>query len=460
MAVYRAADSVLTGAWIGSRPEIGIGLRSLAALLICGWLAGCSTGTPKVDLPPPLPQPQPEIQAPVTPAPATPVPLPTRQADGSVRVALLLPLTGRGAATGQGMLDAAQLALFDVADDRFVLVLRDTQGTPEGAVAAAQDALSAGVSLILGPLFGPDAQAVRPLALQAGIPVLSFSSDWTVAGPGLWAIGFQPHDQVNRIISFAASRGITRFGLLTPETGYGQTVAAATEAAVQRAGGTVTAHSRFTTGTTNLTTLVKEFSAFDSRHARLLQERAHLAAASDEASKQALARLSNQETFGEPPFDAVMLPEGGQTLREVAALLPFFDIDPGPVRFLGTGLWDEPGLGREPALLGGWFAAPAPELRQAFELRFQTLYGSRPPRLATLAYDATALAAALARSDDPTPFEPADLMNVNGFSGLDGIFRLLPEGRSERGLAVLEVTRTGTVTIDPAPPSFVPPPGS
>src|SRR3546814_6236617 len=52
-----------------------------------------------------------------------------------VKVGLLLPLSGSRADVGQALLNAAQLALFDLGGERFTLVVRDTKRTPEGAAA-------------------------------------------------------------------------------------------------------------------------------------------------------------------------------------------------------------------------------------------------------------------------------------------------------------------------------------
>ena len=111
-------------------------------------------------------------------------------------------------------------------------------------------------------------------------------------------------------------------------------------------------------------------------------------------------------------------------------------------------------LDQGPALVGGWYAAPDAAARRDFEQRFESVYGRRPPRLATLAYDAAALAAVLARNGGPAPFDPLALTNPNGFAGVDGIFRLRPEGLVERGLSVMEITPGGNRVIDPAPSSF------
>ena len=143
-------------------------------------------------------------------------------------------------------------------------------------------------------------------------------------------------------------------------------------------------------------------------------------------------------------------------LRQIAPLLPFFDVDPRDVRFIGTGLWDDPTLGQEPALVGGWFAAPPPESAAAFMERFMATYEYRPVRIATLAYDAVALAAALARNDGRADFGRNALTSPSGFAGTDGIFRFLPNGTAERGLAVLEVTARGARVIDSAATTFLP----
>jgi ABC-type branched-subunit amino acid transport system substrate-binding protein len=432
----------------------------LVTLAACvGLLAGCASPG---SVPAPTPTPQPPPQTAPNPAPTVvPPPVvepPATSKDDKVRVGLLLPLSGANAALGQSMLDAAQMALFDLGDDKFTLVPRDTQGSPGIAATAAQGLIEEGAGVILGPLFGAEAAAVKPVAARFGTPVLSFSSDWNMAGGGVWTLGFQPQEQVRRVVGLSMARGLMRFGVVAPSTPYGDAAVQSLRETVEQAGGTVTKIERYTAGATNLTELVKNLSDFEQRQAALGAERARLTALGDPESLTALRRLSNADTFGPLPFDAVLIAEGGQTLRELAALFPFFDIDPGPVRMLGTGLWDEAGLGREAALVGGWFAAPAPEGRDAFEARFQQTFGYRPHRLATLAYDATALTAVLAKGG--TGFSVPALTNPNGFAGAEGIFRLLPTGTAERGLAVMEVTRTGTAPVDPAPQSFVSAPTS
>lgn len=385
----------------------GLKRYGVAALLVAG-LSACST----VKAPPPVAQaPQP-----------LPAPMAQPVAPQTVKVALLLPLTGPSAQIGQPMLDAAQLALFDMAGEGFELLPRDTKGTPNGAADAARQAIAEGARLILGPLFGAEVAAVKPVAQNAGVELLAFTNDWTQGGPGAYVMGFVPAYQVERVAGYARSQGITRYVALAPRTPYGDAVVSALQTVSQRLGGTVAQVERYDPAVPDLSIPAKQ-----------------------------VAQAQSQP-------QAVLLAEGGARAQGIASALASNGVAPQQVKLLGTGLWDDAqttNLGQEPALVGAWYAAPAPQPRAEFEAKFEQTYGRKPPRIATLSYDATAIAAVLARIGGPAaPFDRTALTNPSGFEGIDGLFRLRPNGLVERGLAVLEVTPTGSRVVDPAPPNF------
>jgi branched-chain amino acid transport system substrate-binding protein len=154
--------------------------------------------------------------------------------------------------------------------------------------------------------------------------------------------------------------------------------------------------------------------------------------------------------------DAVLIAQGGGVLRAIAPSLAFNGLDPAKVKLLGTGLWDDDALAREQTLQGGWFAAPAPDAADAFVEKYKNVYGARPPQpqVASLAYDAISLVSLLSQGQPYRRFTPAALMDPNGFSGVDGIFRFNTDGTSERGLAILEVQPEGFQVVSPAPKTF------
>ncbi len=346
------------------------------------------------------------------------------------RVALLVPLTGAQSRLGQAMLHAAELAIEDAGNDRLLLLPKDTGGTPEGAAAAANQALDEGAQLILGPLLASSVTAVRPIALNSGVNIISFSSDQSVAGDGAFVMGFLPRDQVRQVVAYAVSDGRSRFAVLAPDTAYGRIVAEETERAVSENNAFVTKVTFYDPNSGDVSATVRAFANYDSR-------------------------TKGEKELGEGlDFDAVMLPEGGLRLLQVAPLLPFYDVDPGKVLYLGTGLWDSPVVHREQNLVGGLFAAPPPEARRGFVARYKALFGREPPRLATLAYDATALAALLSQTPDGQDFSQEAITNAEGFTGADGLMRFTPSGTVERGLAVLRVEKGGFSVVNPAMSSF------
>ena len=156
-------------------------------------------------------------------------------------------------------------------------------------------------------------------------------------------------------------------------------------------------------------------------------------------------------------FDALLVPESGSLLRQLSAYLGYYDVNPGQTRLLGLASWNDPTLIREPVMKGAWFASTPDTSRAWFTDRFIGAYDGDPTRLATLAYDAMALAAALTSSGAQGDFSERAITDWRGFSGVDGLFRFEDDGKPERGLAVMEISTTGVVVVDPAPTSFEPP---
>jgi ABC-type branched-subunit amino acid transport system substrate-binding protein len=378
-----------------------------------------------------------------------------RMEPGVPRVAILLPLTGQSAPVGMALLNAAQLALFHFADRKFELLPHDTRGTAEGAADAAQFAIADGASLILGPLFNYEVEAVAPAARAAGVKVIGFTSDRRVARDGVYVMGFRPDEQVERVVRYAYGRGVRRLALLGPDNTYGQAIRDALQAVVaQLPGAEITRIEIYDPEAQDFAPVVRRLADYDARRASLIAQKQELAGRDDEVSKAALKRLDMQQTAGDVPFDALLIADGGKRLEALAALLPYYDIDPKRTRMLGTGLWDTPGIGKEPALLGAWYAAPSPAARAAFEKQYAEIYGGPPSRLATLAYDATALAALFAPAQGIV--DEAIITSPQGFAGRDGVFRFLTDGVAERGLSVHQVNANASSEISAAPTTFAP----
>ncbi len=379
-------------------------------------------------------------------------------ATGSVRrIALLLPLSGTHSGLGHDLLDAATLALFDIGNTNIELVIADTMGTADGAAQAAGQVLAAKPDLIVGPLFSHSVTAAAPIAQQAGINIIALSSDLQVAQPGVFVLGIAPEDQIDRVVAHAANQGRLRFAVLAPQSRFGQRMVQAMEAAVVRNGGVVITRAFYNPDGLAFDETVRELTQYPVRQADLENQIAELRARGDEVSMAAVARLEGEGAVGAMAFDALLIPDSGARLSQLSAYLGYYDVNAPNVRLLGLASWNDPALAREQVMQGAWFATAPDNNRSWFGNRFASAYETEASRLATLAYDAMALAAALTSSGRGGDFSERAITDWRGFQGVDGLFRFQEDGTPERGLVVMEITAEGLDIASPAPTVFEPP---
>jgi ABC-type branched-subunit amino acid transport system substrate-binding protein len=343
--------------------------------------------------------------------------------NGQVKIALILPLSApNGQVPAQSLRNAAELAVADFSggsNSNIQILIRDDKGTPEGAREATQQAIAAGAELIMGPLFAPSVQAAAQVARQAGKPMIAFSSDVGVAQRGVYLLSFLPQSDVQRVVSFASSRGKRAIAGLLPSTPYGNVVEAELMSSGNQGGRRVVMVERYQPGN---------------------------AASINAAVAKIKASQGN--------IDTLMLGEGADGIEPVLNALAGAGITGRNMQFVSTGIWNDGRASSIPQLDGAWFAAPDNTRFTQLAGRYQQRYGSAPTRIATLSYDATTLASALAQNFGAQRFAEQTLTNPNGFAGQDGVFRFRQTGQNDRGIAVYEIRSGSARAISPAPQSF------
>jgi ABC-type branched-subunit amino acid transport system substrate-binding protein len=349
--------------------------------------------------------------------PAGPQQQPLAVGTGQVKVGLILPLSASGNAgvAALSMKNAAEMALAEFQNPNIQLLIKDDGGSPQGASQGAQQALTEGAEIILGPLFAQSVPATAQLTRARGTSVIAFSTDSSVAGRGVYLLSFLPESDVNRIVDYSAGTGKRSFAALVPDNAYGNVVEAAFKQAVGRKGGRVIAFEKY-------------------------------------GADRATPARTVAQSLGQA--DALLLADDGDSVVATADALTAAGANLKNIQLLGTGLWDNPRVFASPALQGGLYAAPDPAGFRSFAGRYRTKFGAEPVRTATLAYDAVALVAALARTQGAQRFAPETLTNPSGFAGIDGLFRFRSDGTNERGLAVMKVATGGGVAVAGSPKSF------
>lgn len=407
---------------------------------------------------------------PVVAPPAAPAVVPPGRTVG-----VLLPLSGGNARLGQAMLMATRMALSSPTAPP--LDIRDTVAV--GGAAAAQAALAAGDGVILGPLTAAETVQAASVTTAAAIPVLAYTSDVSVGRPGVWTLGIAPDQQVERLVAAAQAEGRQHFAAFLPDTALGRTMGRALTQNCAARGLAAPQIVYHTDSPASITQGLKSLSNYDVR-AMAAQPAAQAALPPDAASAvdpvggavQQAQPAPAPSRVGPPPFDTLLLADTGLQLAAVIAALQSFQVigapQPAvtatadgsasppapaapanagapPVRILGTALWAS-FAGKLGQLQGAWYAAPDPAARQRFVQLFMARYHAMPTPLSDLAYDASALVGALDRArpaDRPNGYTVEALTRPDGFSGVDGVFGLTPDGHTRRDLAVFQIQPTG-----------------
>jgi branched-chain amino acid transport system substrate-binding protein len=384
----------------------------LAALSLL--VTGCSTMMPSFmeDRPPTTPGPNANNQIESQPL--------QNIGAGNIRVGLILSLSGAGNAgvAAQSMRNAAELALAEFNNPNIQLIVKDDGGTAQGAQAAAQAAIAEGAEIILGPLFSHAVAAAGQVTRTRSVPMIAFSTDSNVAARGIYLMSFQPENDIDRVITFAAARGKRSIIAFVPDNAYGNVVEGA----------------------------IKQYAG--SRNAKIVALQRYNQNASDIGS--AVRRI----TPNLRQADLIIIADGAESTAVLVQALGASGVTPRRVQFAGAGLWDDQNVFSMKDMEGAWFAAPDTAGFRAFAQRYRARFGSEPARTASLAYDAVSLVAQLVKTQGANRFSEEVLTSRSGFAGVDGVFRFRSDGTCERALAIMEIRGGTSRIIQPAAANF------
>lgn len=382
--------------------------RFLILLLLAGGLLqACAPTTSTV---------QPGIRAPSVDAAQT----------GRLRIGLMVPLSGRQAGVGRALVQAAQAAFIEAADDRMELIQRDSEGTPEGAARAAAALAAEGVAIVVGPLLAAEVRGAAPTLRAAGIPMLSLSSDRTAAEPGVFVTGLLPEDQVRAGFGFLRGAGAQRIAVLGADDASGRAFAEAARGVGSELGIEVT-------------------------RVGLFPPNADPSGALSQVLRPDAPQRGQRAVEG-PPFDTLMLTDSAARLRAVGNAMTNAGLDPATLRLLGPSLWAaEPLLASEPVFTGALFPAPDEAAWDALATRLSLAFGGRAPRIALIAHDAMTVAVTAVRRAPMRPVPAEALLAPEGFAGATGRIRLLRDGRSQRQMRIYQATPAGLRNLGPSP---------
>lgn len=361
----------------------------------------------------------------LTLAACAPTAAPRAAGGGEVKVALLVP-GGSGQASDEllarSLENAARLAIADLGTTKITLTVYQTAGQPAQAGLMAKQAVAEGAQVILGPVFAQEANAAGLAVAGSGVNVLAFSNNPDIAGNNVFILGPTFSNTAQRLVSYAVRSGKTKIMIVNDRNIAGELGRGAVQIGAAGAGATLVASTDY------------EFSQNG-----ILEAAPRIGDLAKSSGAQAI--FLTADTAGALPMLSQLLKEQG--LGGAAS------------QFVGLTRWDIPAATLAlPGIQGGWFAMPDPSRYGQYVSRYQVAYAEPPHPISALAYDGIAAIGALAGFTASGPITRDNLIQPSGFVGVNGVFRLMPDGTNQRGLAVAQVQGGQIVVIEGAPVSF------
>jgi len=356
-----------------------------------------------------------------------------------VQVALFLPFSGKNKDLGFSLFNSATISLFYNDPNGIIeLVLFDSKENPKDSEKVFKEIIDKKIKIVIGPIFSNSVEAIEKLARQNKITVISLSNNQNLINKidkegGVFISGILPEIQIEKIVNYAIGQGKLNFAIIAPSNQYGKTITELLKKFVRSKQGNFITSEFYDNNSKDLDRVVERvINSF------ILPENLTKAKKDKDLVISDYDRIYPQ---------VIMIPESGKIASKIISSIKKQNKEERDFQILGTSQWDDKSI-FDSNLINAWFPAPENEKFSDLENFYYSKYEKFPPRLASIVYDMIGLIAEITnRKQGQTP-NLGDFINFkngdkNGYQGVDGLFRFLPNGLTQRNLAVLKITTSG-----------------
>lgn len=297
--------------------------------------------------------------------------------------------------------------------------------------------------IFIGPINTKDTELLKQYCDQGAV-FFSFSPNKSLANNCIYLINFFPDNEIRVIFDYFPNN--SRIAFLYPENAYGFGINMIIDSIANKSNSVIINRASYNENLSNAPNAIKELGKYELRKYELNRQKKILASKQDVESKKRLIKLEKFQTIQNFDFTHVIIADYGLRLLQVAPLLPYYDIDPNIVKFVGTGAWDDQVFYDEPSLSGAIYPGIEFKKRKKLVEDYYELYGEKLLRISTLPYDLVGLLDfAINKSKNLDSLYKLLNDKKLRFSGVDGSFYFLSNS-IERDLNILKIDK-GTVEL-------------
>ena len=363
-----------------------------------------------------------------------------------INIGLMLPLTGPHYSIGQSLLNASQLALYTSKNSNINFIVKDV-GETKNLTKSFYELVNDDVELIVGPVFSEKLKVLNPMSRDENVKLISFSNNIDITSKNLSAFGLSPEDEIEKLFRYCDSKNFKRIKVILPKNIYGNKIKDKILNLIKLDLNIDSKFFYYDPKNPDFYEVSKRVANYETRKENLKNEISRLSEFTDEISKAKIKKLKKLDTYGELNFDALLIIVNKfDELISFSSVLPYYDVDPKKIQYLGTSTWNKTAIVKEPSLNGGIFTDIDQDSLEKFINHYEKYFKEKPHELAAFAFDIIGLIAKLQSKDGSlTKLKTTETVS---YSGVTGKFRLLNSGRTSRTPEIYKIKNETIVKLN------------
>jgi hypothetical protein len=355
-----------------------------------------------------------------------------------IKVGLFLPLSGSNAKIGKSIINAIQLSLSKTQNSNIKVYVKDTEDINKNIISSYYELIEKDVDIILGPLFSKNIKKIKPFSEDENVIMITFSNNISLKNKNTFISGLTPENEIVEIIEYALSKGKKKFGVILPDNDYGLRSKNLIESLLLNKQGQVSKLVLYNPESPDFFQAAKLIADYDNRKLKLEKKLQELKNLNTIDAKKKYNILKNKDTLGDLEFDGLYIgSENVKHLSMLASILPYYDVDPREVVYIGNSLWSHNIALKEPALEKGIFPDFSKINYKKYDKEYFEAFGQKPHKISSIAYDLIGLLSSLQINNKDITI--SNIANNTGFIGINGLFRFKKDGGIERSISIYQI---------------------
>jgi ABC-type branched-subunit amino acid transport system substrate-binding protein len=350
----------------------------------------------------------------------------------------LLPQSGQLAFFGDRVLKGIQIAInaynLQEPGNRVELLVKDTEGSPDKAVAAMNELASKNIVAAIGPLLTKEAEAIARLLDKLKIPVITPAASGEGIGklsPWLFRNALTNASQAAAAAQYSLEQRLYKVVIFYPDDAYGKDLARLFTRDLERKAD-VLAQVAYPPDVKDFGPYVRKVMEIDLRSRKVIIPE-------DDAERK---KLFQDYT---PGFDSLYLPGYADRVGLLIPQLAFYNIT--GITMIGSNNWHSQDLIERASrhadgavFVDGFFPESTdPAVKTVFDA-YRSAYQEDPDVLSAQAYDAAAMVLSLLREHKDTPQAVRDgLLALKDFPGISGDTTFAGTGEAHKKLFLIRI---------------------